>query len=532
VNAVRTNDPTAELAGAADAEATGPGARVPVLATRGLAKSFGQTQALRDGTLEVYPGDIVALLGENGSGKSTLVKLLAGVYRPDAGTLVVDGEPVRFAGPRQSLAAGIVTIFQEILACRDRSVLDNLWLGNGPARRTARLDAGRRQAAAAVWRSLAGQEIDLDAPVGELSLMQQQICVIARALLREPRVLVLDESTSTLDVTLRDRLFEELRRRCADGMAALFISHRMDEVMTLADEYVALRSGSVVGTRRRGGASADDLLELISGASVLRERHRVHRPAARDQVIFRGDAIRLRPGRSPFDVTVRKGEIVGLAGLEGHGQDEFLRILAGLHKPSGGRLEVDAAGRLEPVTSYRAGVSRGVVYVPRDRKVEGMADVLSILDNYSLPTLRRDTRLGLVRTSSTRRRFRKDAGTVNFVPGRQESIGRLSGGNQQKVIVARWLAGAPRVILLNDPTRGVDLKTKQELYDVFRRLADEGTTVVMLSSEVDELVHLMDRVLVFHDGSLSAELDADDVSPARIVAAYFGAPTTPTEAPR
>jgi ABC-type sugar transport system ATPase subunit len=501
----------------------------PVLAADGLAKRFGQTRALTDGSVTVEPGEIVALLGENGSGKSTMVKLLSGVYRPDSGALRVDGGDVRFASPRDALAAGIVTIFQEILVGRDRSVLDNLWLGNGPRRRSKSLDRTRRQRAAEVWAALAGEDIDFDLPVAELSLMQQQICVIARALLRQPRLLILDESTSTLDVSLRDRLFAELRRRCETGMGALFISHRMDEVMSLADRYVALRSGSVVGVRRRGEATADDLFQLISGADVHSVRQRPQKRTTSDHVAIAAEHVALRSDRPAFDVSIRTGEVVGLAGLEGHGQDEFLRCIAGLHSPLAGMVRLDTDGGAGPVRDYRSTVARGVVYVPRDRKVEGMADVLPIMDNYSLPTLRKDTRLGFVRRAQTRRRFAQDARTVNFVQGRQDSIGRLSGGNQQKVIVARWLASRPQVILLNDPTRGVDLKTKHELYDVFRDLAAQGTTVVVLSSEVDELVHLVDRVLVFHDGALSAELEDDDVNPENIVSAYFGGKTIAKE---
>lgn len=500
-----------------------PDQRAAVLEAAHLAKSFGQTKALTDGSLKVHAGEILALLGENGSGKSTMVKLLSGVYRPDSGNLLIDGREVRFTGPRSSLDSGVVTIFQEILACRDRSVLDNLWLGNGSARRGRRLETVRRRQAAEVWSALSDDKIDLDAPVGTLSLMQQQICVIARALLRRPRVLILDESTSTLDVTLRDRLFDELRRRCDAGMAALFISHRMDEVMSLADRYVALRSGAVVGTRRRGEATADELLELISGANVRAHRDRVHRAPRSTTMVMRAAAVQLRAQRAPFNLDIHQGEILGLAGLEGHGQDDLIRALAGLKTPPSGEIYVRTTRwATEQLNSYREAVSRGIVYVPRDRKVEGMADVLSILDNYSLPTLRRDAFLGLVRPGATRRRFRRDASTVNFVEGRQDSMGRLSGGNQQKVIVARWLAAQPKVILLNDPTRGVDQKTKQELYDLFRDLTEKGTTIVMLSSEVDELVHLMDRVVVLHDGAVSAELDGDHVTADAIVAAYFG----------
>jgi ABC-type sugar transport system ATPase subunit len=499
-----------------------------IVEARGLSKRFGATRALVDGSLSVAPGEVVALLGENGSGKSTLVKLLSGVLSPDEGQILVGGTVVRLRSPRAALAAGIVTVFQEILAARDRSVLDNLWLGHGSPVLSRPAVADRRRLATEAWRRLSAQDVDLDRPLGELTLMEQQICVVVRALLRDPKLLVLDESTSTLDVELRDRLFDEVRRRAADGMGCLFISHRMDEVMAIADRFVALRTGQVVGVRRRGEVDARELIRLISGRDVEAGARRTG-TGRRGAPAVRLDDVTLRPGTRPFTATVSRGEIVGLAGLEGHGQDELIRCLAGLHTPHSGHVYVAGPkGRADDdpaaVTNYRGGVARGVVYVPRDRKVEGMADVLPIIDNYSMPTLKRDRFAGVLRPRRTKSRFQRDARTVNLTPGRQDSIGRLSGGNQQKVIIARWLAAEPRVILLNDPTRGVDLKTKHELYDVFRGLADAGAAVVMLSSEVDELVHLMDRVLVFHDGSLSAELAADDVTPESLVSAYFGSP--------
>jgi len=343
-----------------------------------------------------------------------------------------------------------------------------------------------------------------------------------RALLRSPRLLILDESTSTLDVTLRDQLFAELGRRTAQGLACLFISHRMDEVMKIADRFVVLRSGEVVGTRNRGEADAEELIRLISGRDVEAARRRAAARGTGQAAAVRVEQVVLRPGGRPFDATIRRGEIVGLAGLDGHGQDELIRALAGLHAPDSGRVLVAGRGELAPVRGYQRSVARGVVYVPRDRKIEGMADVLSIIDNYSMPTLARDRRLGLLRHRLTRSRFRRDAAVVNFTPGGQDSIGRLSGGNQQKVIIARWLAAEPHVILLNDPTRGVDHKTKQELYGVFRGLAEAGAAVVMLSSEVEELAGLMDRALVFHEGSLSAELTGEGITAESVVAAYFG----------
>ena len=263
--------------------------------------------------LRVQPGEVVALLGENGSGKSTLVKLLSGVLGPDSGQIRIEGTPVRLGSPRHALDAGIVTVFQEILVARDRPVLDNLWLGNGnPVRSRAAL-ARRRSLGAAAWRDLSGQDMDLDVPVGELNLMQQQICVIVRALLRSPRLLILDESTSTLDVTLRDRLFAEVARRTAQGLACLFISHRMDEVMKVADRFVVLRSGEVIGMRSRGETDTGELIRLISGRDVQGSGRRAAARSTDRAVAVRVEGVMLRAGSDPFDAAIRRGEIVGLA---------------------------------------------------------------------------------------------------------------------------------------------------------------------------------------------------------------------------
>jgi len=514
-----------ERTGAAGAPAAPQDDGQPLFEAEGMAKSFGATKALADASLTISRGEIVALMGENGSGKSTLVKSLSGVLRPDRGTIRVQGRPVSLHHPRAALSEGVVTVFQEILVAPDLSVVDNLWLGSGSPLHTRANEAVRREAAERVLRVLTPQPPALDTPVGELDLMGQQVCVIARALLRDPRLLVLDEATSTLDVTLRDRLFGELRRRCAEGAAVLFISHRMDEVLSLADRFVALRSGTTVGTLDRGEATSARLIRLISGEEAARQRTRAERPpvdAGRVALQVRG--VRVRQDAEPVDLTVARGEIVGLAGLEGHGQDEFLRALAGLLPGGGGRVGIVPRDGGEPVTvtSYRQAVREGMAYVPRDRKHEGIADVLSSLDNFSLPTLAGDSFAGVIRRRRTAGRFRDFARVVNLAPAPRTPVGRLSGGNQQKVIIARWLATAPAVLLLNDPTRGVDLKTKHELYDLFEQLAGQGVTVVMLSTELEEHLNLMDRVLVFRSGALAAELTHDSATRESMIAAYFG----------
>jgi ABC-type sugar transport system ATPase subunit len=512
-----TSDSTAQTAAPALLEASG------------LARSFGATKALVDGSVSVGPGQIVALMGENGSGKSTMVKLLSGILRPDAGEIRLGAERVTLHSPRAALRAGIVTVFQEILVAPDLSVLENLWLGNGSPVSGRRARAQRRRRAAEVLGALCPQPPDLDAPVGTLDLMHRQVCAIARGLLRDPRVLILDEATSTLDVTLRDRLFAHIRTLCRSGVGVLFISHRMDEVLSLADRCVALRAGTTVGSVPRSGATAEELVRMVSGQNAGAERTRVRSGGpSSGQPALRISGLRVREDSAPLDLEVGRGEIIGLAGLEGHGQDEFLRVLAGLRAPAAGTASVlssrkrAAATGYAEIRGYRQAVRQGIAYVPRDRKAEGIADVLSCLDNFSVPTLREDARLGMLSPRRTRGRFETHGRGVNLEPAPGAAVGRLSGGNQQKVILARWLATRPAVLLLNDPTRGVDLKTKHELYDVFERLASEGMTFVMLSTELEEHLSLMDRILVFHGGSCTRELTHADATREALVSAYFG----------
>jgi len=505
----------------------GPGAGVekPLFEASGMVKSFGATKALVDASLTIAPGEIVALMGENGSGKSTLVKTFSGVLRPDRGEIRMGGQAVSLPNPRAALAAGIVTVFQEILVAPDLSVVDNLWLGSGSPLNTRGNETARRAEAERVLAVLSPKPPSLDAPVGELDLMQQQVCVIARGLLRKPRLLILDEVTSTLDVTIRDRFFAELRRLCAEGAGALFISHRMDEVLSLADRFVALRSGTTVGTLSQAEATAGRLIKLISGEAAAQERTRAERASvAENRTALEVTGVKVHAGSDPVDLSVKRGEIIGLAGLEGHGQDEFLRILSGLRPAAAGQVQVVPNDGHDAITirSYKQAVRLGLAYVPRDRKGEGIADVLSSLDNFSVPTLGGDSLGGVIRYRRTHRRFRDFGGTVNLAPAPRTPVGRLSGGNQQKVIIARWLATNPGVLLLNDPTRGVDLKTKHELYELFERLASEGMTIVMLSTELEEHLSLMDRILVFRAGSCTSELTHETATRESLVSAYFG----------
>ena len=489
------------------------------VAARGVTKSFGATRALAGADLEVRAGEVHTVMGENGSGKSTLVKILSAVHRVDSGTISVNGEQVQhLRSPAQAQAAGISTVFQEVLTIPGRTVLENVWVGSR-ARDIGKTE--RRERAATVLARLLGGPVDLDAPVERLPLSERQACCIARSLVAAPSLLILDESTSALDIATRDRLFDVIRDMTAQGASVLFISHRMDEVLEISDVVTILRAGATVASRvPAAAASPSELVRLMSGETTSAARRAGQAPGA---VVLRTRDLRLAPGATPVDFELRAGELVALAGLEGQGQDAFLKALHGVPTPGGGAaLRGNGAGA--PVLVGPAVARRhGVGYVPRERRQEGTFEQLPIAENFGLPRLAHDTVGGLIRRRRTVARLDRQAGRLRLKMGHpRDAITTLSGGNQQKVILARTLDDAPEILLLNDPTRGIDQNAKHDLYAVLDELCAQGVAIVMLSSEVDEIVHLADRVLVFRDQAVSASLTGDDVDRARIIAAYFG----------
>jgi len=479
---------TLRPAGSGDPAADERRGRPVALRTEALAKAFGATQALRSCSFELRAGEVHCIVGENGSGKSTLVKILSGVHAADAGLIELRGRSVSaIPSPRKAAAAGLATVFQEVLVVEPRSVLENVWMGTDGTLRNGVPGPERRRRAQHVLDALLGSPPPLDLPVEHLSLSARQACCLARALVRDPQILILDEATSALDVTTRDRLFALVRARCAQGTAVIFISHRMDEISEIGDRCTVMRSGETVRTLERGEATAEQLVRLITGAEHLTGE------------------VAERPHQEPGDVvldvaglTLRAGELVGLAGLEGHGQDAFLQSLA------------------------RAG-GGDVAYVPRERRAESLFESKSVRENFGIATLGRDTRRGMLKPKRTRQRLAEYVERLKIkLDDPDDAITTLSGGNQQKVVMARWLATEPRVLLLNDPTRGVDIGAKRDLYDLLLDLAGHGVAIVMLSTEVDEHVELMDRVLVFREGQVNKELQRDGLCRESIIGAFFG----------
>lgn len=500
--------------------------REVLVRTTALRKAFGQTKALRDCSFDLRAGEVHAIAGENGSGKSTLVKILSGVHQPDDGEIESGGELIRgLSNPRQAQQHGIVTVFQEILVAPARSVLDNIWLGaESPWR--SRIGAKEKRTLASMWTErLLGAPLDLSTPAEDLSLSDRQACCIARALIRDPRVLILDEATSTLDVGTRDRLFEVIEELRDKGAGVALITHRMDEIEAIGDRITVMRSGRTVATLERGGWRPRQVVALMSGTEESENPRHVHREGTDlGPVVLRAEQLRLHRDGAPFDVDIRAGELVGLAGLEGHGQEEFLDALRGSGVAQGSVLRVTDAGEAA-ISSFAVAATHRISYVPRERGRESMFGWMSIRENFGMPTLRDDARGGWLRPSSTRRRLEDYVRRLGIVMGGPEDrITTLSGGNAQKVIIARWLAAHPAILLLNDPTRGVDINAKRDLYALLKQLTEDGMAVVMLSSEVDEHIDLMDRVLVFREGELYREMSTDHLTRSAIVSAFFGDP--------
>ncbi len=500
------------------------GAGADLLDVVALRRTFGETVALDSCSLNVCTGEIHALVGENGSGKSTLIKILSGILSAESGSMGWDGTPVRFASPTAAQRAGVATVFQETLVLDEMSVRDNLMLGlDGVVRRSAKASQEPKMVREALT-ALGLGNLDIERSVGSLTLANRQLVGVARALLRPWRLLILDESTSALDVEDRDRLFETLRHFRTLGRSILFVSHRMDEINAIADRATVLRSGRSVATLTRDNLSTDKLLELMSarqGGAVARTaknyaQQRTASAGAQPVVTVRD--LKLRDGATAFDLDLHAGEIVGVAGLEGHGQVPFLECLGGLRRAPSGSVR---AGQTT-IRKQRDAVRRQITFLPRDRKTEGIFELLSVLDNVTVSCLRQLGRFGILN------RARRAAvasevceQTKVKMSGAKAVITSLSGGNQQKTLLGRLLATAPRVLILNDPLRGIDLAAKRDLYDVLDQLAANGMCIVLLSTELVELCLLCSRVVVFHDYGVAATIEGDALDERALIAAMF-----------
>ena len=502
---------------------------MPFLEMRDVHKRFGGVVALDGASLSAEPGELHALLGANGSGKSTLNKTLTGVVAADRAEVLLDGQPVTLRGPREAQARGISAVYQELSLVPDLSVEDNVALGVEPAR-FGFVDRReqRRTVRGVVERFGSAFEgrVPLDTPVAGLPPGEQQIVEICKAVARDPRILVLDEATASLHEAQVRALFEALRDLKDRGVLVIFTSHRLEEVFELCDRATVLRSGATVGTVELAAADQAEVVRMMLGRSIDRiERDRTEAPEARRVVLEVRGLITDRLRDVSF--TVETGEVLGVAGLQGQGQDELLEALFGAARISSGEVRLD--GKPIHPRSPRQAVRERIALIPGERAREGLFSRRPILENLTLASVgRRALPGGLLRGARERRAAGDAVRRLQIKLGRLlDPVLTLSGGNQQKVVVGRWLLTEPRVILMDDPTKGIDVGAKEELYSSMRRLADEGVAIVFHSSENLELVRLCGRVLVLFEGRLVQVLEGDQVTEDRLLEASVGVDQVP-----
>jgi ABC-type sugar transport system ATPase subunit len=487
----------------------------PLLALSAVTKRFPGVVALDAVDFSVRAGRVHALIGENGAGKSTLLKIVAGAVRPDAGVVALEGRPVSFAAPRDALSAGITVIYQELSLVPQLGAEANIFLGMEPAWHGI-LD--RRAAAARARQALQalGAAFDPSTPAGELSVAEQQLVELARALARDARLIALDEPTAALSHVETDRLFAQVRRLCTQGIAVIFVSHRLEEVRRLADEITVLRDGRRAFSGLATAVDDAALIRHMVGRDVEYTRLPSAVPASGEPLL---DARGLGKGRGFGDVSLqlRRGEIVGLAGLVGAGRTEVARCLAGADALDAGTMTL--AGVPYRPSSPREAIARGVVYLPEDRKALGLVLGMSVCENVTLPTLAEFSSYGVIRTRVERAAAAQQTAAVELrPPDIDREAGTLSGGNQQKVVVAKWLLADADLLIFDEPTRGVDVATKAELHRLIRALADGGKAVLVISSELPEILALADRIVVMREGRVAGELSSTEATAERVLA--------------
>jgi galactofuranose transport system ATP-binding protein len=487
-----------------------------VLEVQGVSKRFAGVVALADVSLELRPGQVHALVGENGAGKSTLIKVLTGVYQPDQGQVVYQGEPVTFARPLDAQAAGISTIYQEVNLVPLMSVARNLFLGREPTNRLGLIDFGRMHHEARVSLSRYGIDVDVRRPLRELGLGVQQMLAIARAIDADHRVVIMDEPTSSLEPREVEQLMDVVDLLRRDGVAVVYVSHRLDEVFRLCDMVTVLRDGRHVHTGPIADITRLELVSKMLGRALsevarARTRFNAHDTSQGAESLLRATNLTRRHVLDHVSVEARAGEVVGLAGLLGSGRTETAKAIYGAQVLDSGSVEI--AGQAIKPGSPRAALSAGIALIPEDRKADGIIPTLSVRENIvlaALPTLSRagfvsDRRQdALVETFMTRLRIKASSP--------DQRVGELSGGNQQKVLLARVLCLEPRVLILDDPTRGIDIGAKAEIQALISDLAEAGIAVVLISSELEEVVEGSDTVVVLRDGAVVGTLSGPDVS--------------------
>jgi ribose transport system ATP-binding protein len=496
--------------------------QAPILQMRQIDKRFPGVHALKGVDLEMGAGEVVALLGENGAGKSTLMKVLGGVHQPDGGEVLIDAAPVVINNVSDATRYGIAFIHQELNVLDNLDVAANIYLGRepvygGPLRL---VDSKKMHADARKHLHRLGLDIAPDTPLDKLSIAQQQMVEIAKALSLDARILIMDEPTSSLTLSETARLLDVVKDLRAQGVGIIYISHRLGEVKEIADRAVVLRDGANAGSLARAEITHDNMVRLMVGRDIKAfYQHPTGTPAPR---YFEVESLRMQryPDKQvSFDVG--KGEILGVAGLVGAGRSEMAQAVFGVDRAVEDRLRLD--GRPLAINSPRDAIRHGIYLVPEDRRNSGLITDISIRENFSLPALERYATAGLINFDKERESATEHSRKLNVkAPSVEVKAANLSGGNQQKVVLAKWLALGPRVMIFDEPTRGIDVGAKQEIYELMRKLAESGVAIIMISSDMEEVLHISDRVAVMHEGRVTGILEREDCTEENIMRLAVG----------
>lgn len=493
--------------------------QAPILEMRGISKSFPGVKALDSVDIVLYPGTVTALIGENGAGKSTLVKILTGIYQPDSGEIVVNGAIRQFSSADAAIRSGITAIHQETVLFDELSVAENIFLGHAPRTRLGLVNWKAMNARAAALLS------SIDAPISpymrlkDLSIAQRHLVAIARALSVEARVVIMDEPTAALSYKEVEDLFRIIERLKKQGKSILFISHKFEEVYQIAERFVVFRDGRSIGSGLLAQTSQDEIVKMMVGRSV-------DHVFPKTEVAIGGTVLNVS-GYShttefnDISFALRRGEILGLYGLVGAGRSEFCQSLFGITRPSAGKVELE--NQPIEIRSPSDAISAGIVYVPEERGRHGAVLQMPIFQNFSMATLSKTTRAGFLREAQEFALARRYAERLDLrAAALSVPVGTLSGGNQQKVVIGKWLAARPKVIILDEPTKGIDIGSKAAVHAFMGELASEGLSVIMVSSELPEILGMSDRVLVMREGRMAGIWDRDGLDAETLVRAATG----------
>lgn len=492
---------------------------VPAVRLANISKSFPGVRALKAVDLSLYPGSVTALVGENGAGKSTLVKILTGIYQPDDGQIECDGVAVRFSTTTDAARAGVTAIHQETVLFDELSVAENIFLGHAPRTRLGLIDWKRMNDDARVLLDRVGAKLDPAMRLKDLGIANRHLVAISRALSVDARVVIMDEPTAALSHKEIGELYELVFKLKAEGKAILFISHKFDEIFKIADRYTVFRDGEMVGAGMLADTNQNDLVRMMVGRDVGQVFPKVAANIGEPVLTVAGYCHPTEFEDIGFEL--RRGEILGFYGLIGAGRSEVMQSLFGVTKPSRGAVRID--GKIAVIRTPAEAIENGIVYVPEERGRQGAVIGMPIFANVTLPSIDRTSRHGFIRMAEEFRLAREYTQRLDLrAAALDQDVGTLSGGNQQKVVIAKWLATKPKVIILDEPTKGIDIGSKAAVHAFMSELAGQGLSVIMVSSEIPEIMGMSDRVIVMREGRMVATFDREGLTPEMLVRAAAG----------